>query len=134
MTNRVPVGKLCPVSLVCAAEPNFKMDNKVFLLCNVVLTETLLKPICYNVLNWLLAKLWPFGHVTLKSTKFRSTRVTNTRKYQESIHENENKKDGRYFLAMKGVPERILDLCSTIYINGLDWRMNNEMREAFNSA
>ncbi|XP_046450818.1 sodium/potassium-transporting ATPase subunit alpha-B-like [Daphnia pulex] len=55
-------------------------------------------------------------------------------KYQVSIHENEDKKDGRYFLAMKGAPERILDLCSTIYINGKDRPMDNEMKEAFNSA
>jgi sodium/potassium-transporting ATPase subunit alpha len=55
-------------------------------------------------------------------------------KYQVSIHQNENKKDGRYFLGMKGAPERILDLCSTIYINGQERPMNNKMKEAFNLA
>ena len=37
---------------------------------------------------------------------------------QVSIHENEDKNDGRYVLVMKGAPERILERCSTIFING----------------
>jgi hypothetical protein len=50
-TRRVPVGKLCVASLVCAVEPNLKVDNKPFLLCNGMLTETLPKPLCSNVSN-----------------------------------------------------------------------------------
>jgi magnesium-transporting ATPase (P-type) len=50
-TRPVPDGKHCPVSLVCAVEPNLKVDNKPFLLCNGTLTETLLKPLCSNVSN-----------------------------------------------------------------------------------
>lgn len=57
-----------------------------------------------------------------------------TNKYQVSIHDNEDKKDGRYFLAMKGAPERIFDLCSTIYINGVEKPIDEDIREAFNSA
>jgi sodium/potassium-transporting ATPase subunit alpha len=55
-------------------------------------------------------------------------------KYQVSIHENENKKDGRYFLAMKGAPERILDLCTTVFINGEERLMDEKMKDAFNKA
>lgn len=55
-------------------------------------------------------------------------------KYQVSIHENEDKNDGRYFLAMKGAPERILDVCSTIYIDGEERVLDEEMKEAFNTA
>nr|CAH0111942.1 unnamed protein product [Daphnia galeata] len=55
-------------------------------------------------------------------------------KYQVSIHENEDKNDGRYFMAMKGAPERILDLCSTIYINGQEKVLDNELKDAFNTA
>jgi len=55
-------------------------------------------------------------------------------KYQVSIHENEDKNDGRYFLAMKGAPERILDLCSTIFVNGEERVLDEEMKEAFNTA
>ncbi|GBM26402.1 Sodium/potassium-transporting ATPase subunit alpha [Araneus ventricosus] len=35
---------------------------------------------------------------------------------------------------MKGAPERILDRCSTIYINGEEKVMDEEMKEAFNNA
>jgi len=55
-------------------------------------------------------------------------------KYQVSIHENEDKNDGRYFLAMKGAPERILDVCSTIYVDGEERVLDEEMKEAFNTA
>merc|ERR1712136_395032 len=55
-------------------------------------------------------------------------------KYQVSIYENEDKNDGRYFLAMKGAPERILDVCSTIYVDGEERVLDEEMKEAFNTA
>ena len=55
-------------------------------------------------------------------------------KYQVSIHENEDKSDGRYFLAMKGAPERILDLCSTILINGVEKPLDDNLKDAFNTA
>lgn len=35
---------------------------------------------------------------------------------------------------MKGAPERILDRCSTIFIGGKDFVLDEEMREAFNNA
>ena len=57
-----------------------------------------------------------------------------TNKYQVSIHENEDKRDGRYFMAMKGAPERIFDLCSTIYVNGVEKPIDYEIREEFNTA
>lgn len=39
-------------------------------------------------------------------------------KFQVSIHETEDPRDPRYVLVMKGAPEKILDLCSTAYIEG----------------
>nr|P05025.1 RecName: Full=Sodium/potassium-transporting ATPase subunit alpha; Short=Na(+)/K(+) ATPase alpha subunit; AltName: Full=Sodium pump subunit alpha; Flags: Precursor [Tetronarce californica]CAA26578.1 unnamed protein product [Tetronarce californica]prf//1109244A ATPase alpha,Na/K [Tetronarce californica] len=56
-----------------------------------------------------------------------------TNKYQLSIHEND-KADSRYLLVMKGAPERILDRCSTILLNGEDKPLNEEMKEAFQNA
>jgi sodium/potassium-transporting ATPase subunit alpha len=35
---------------------------------------------------------------------------------------------------MKGAPERILDVCSTILLNGVEKPLDNEMRDAFNTA
>ena len=55
-------------------------------------------------------------------------------KYQVSIHNNEDKNDGRYILVMKGAPERILERCSTIFIGGEEKVLDNELKEAFNTA
>jgi len=58
-----------------------------------------------------------------------------TNKYQVSIHEcNDPDVPGSYLLVMKGAPERILDRCSTILINGEEKKLNNELKEAFNQA
>uniref|UniRef100_UPI00398EB225 sodium/potassium-transporting ATPase subunit alpha n=1 Tax=Pristiophorus japonicus TaxID=55135 RepID=UPI00398EB225 len=57
-----------------------------------------------------------------------------TNKYQLSIHENEKSSESRYLLVMKGAPERILDRCSTILLNGVEEPLNEEMKEAFQNA
>ncbi|KAF4516744.1 hypothetical protein B566_EDAN008435 [Ephemera danica] len=57
-----------------------------------------------------------------------------TNKYQVSIHENEDPNDPRMILVMKGAPERILDRCTTIFINGKEKVLDEEMKEAFNNA
>merc|ERR1719348_105626 len=41
-----------------------------------------------------------------------------TNKFQVSVHETEDKNDNRYLLVMKGAPERIVDRCSTIIVDG----------------
>ena len=40
----------------------------------------------------------------------------------------------RSLLVMKGAPERILDRCSTILINGDDIPLNDEWKDSFNQA
>jgi sodium/potassium-transporting ATPase subunit alpha len=72
--------------------------------------------------------------IRARNAKVCEVPFNSSNKYQVSIHENEDKRDGRYFLAMKGAPERILDLCSTVFINGEDRPMDEKMKEAFNSA
>lgn len=51
-----------------------------------------------------------------------------------SVHETEDKNDDRYLLVMKGAPERILEVCTSIYMGGKDLPMNEELKNAFNSA
>ena len=53
-----------------------------------------------------------------------------TNKYQVSIHEIRTGLDPgnqriHYLLVMKGAPERILERCSTIFIDGQDIEMND---------
>ncbi|KAJ8031372.1 Sodium/potassium-transporting ATPase subunit alpha-3 [Holothuria leucospilota] len=55
-----------------------------------------------------------------------------TNKYQVSVHEAEG--DDRYLLVMKGAPERILDRCSTIMMNGKEQPLEDDMKAAFNNA
>lgn len=50
------------------------------------------------------------------------------------MHETEDPNDNRYLLVMKGAPERILDRCSTIIIQGKEQPMDEEMKEAFQNA
>merc|ERR1711970_1414487 len=49
-----------------------------------------------------------------------------TNKFQVSVHEQEDKSDSRYLLVMKGAPERILDRCSTIVVDGKEYPLNEE--------
>merc|ERR1711936_70824 len=45
-------------------------------------------------------------------------------KFQVSIHETEDPNDARYLLVMKGAPERILERCSTIVVDGREMPLN----------
>uniref|UniRef100_A0A7N4PMM9 ATPase Na+/K+ transporting subunit alpha 3 n=1 Tax=Sarcophilus harrisii TaxID=9305 RepID=A0A7N4PMM9_SARHA len=51
-----------------------------------------------------------------------------------SIHETEDPNDNRYLLVMKGAPERILDRCSTILLQGKEQTLDDELKEAFQNA
>ena len=51
---------------------------------------------------------------------------------QVSIHDLDGK--GDYLLVMKGAPERILDRCSMIVLDGKEHEMTAEWRDSFNQA
>merc|ERR1712241_154299 len=57
-----------------------------------------------------------------------------TNKLQVSIHESEDKSVDGYLLVMKGAPERILDRCSTIVVNGKEMPLTQEWKNAFETA
>merc|ERR1712240_80123 len=57
-----------------------------------------------------------------------------TNKFQVSIHETNSTEDPRYLLVMKGAPERILDRCSTILMDGKEVELTQEWRDRFNNA
>lgn len=54
--------------------------------------------------------------------------------FQVSIHETADTSDLSYLLVMKGAPERILERCTTILINGDEQEMDDYWRAAFNKA
>jgi len=52
-----------------------------------------------------------------------------------SIHDCDQEDNcSKYLLVMKGAPERILDLCSTILIDGEELPMDDEWKKTFNTA
>merc|ERR1712117_341744 len=57
-----------------------------------------------------------------------------TNKYQVSIHETSDPDDNRYLLVMKGAPERILERCSTIVIDGREMPLSEEWKNSFETA
>jgi len=69
-----------------------------------------------------------------KNKKVMEIPFNSTNKYQVSIHETEDETDPRYLLVMKGAPERILDRCSTILINGEEKPLDKEQTDAYNQA
>lgn len=54
----------------------------------------------------------------IKNKKVCEIPFNSTNKYQLSIHESEDSSNPHNFLVMKGAPERILERCSTILIDG----------------
>merc|ERR1712241_1575592 len=57
-----------------------------------------------------------------------------TNKFQVSIHETEDPNDKRALLVMKGAPERILQRCSTIVIDGTERPLTEDWKNAFETA
>ncbi|KTF75832.1 hypothetical protein cypCar_00028621 [Cyprinus carpio] len=57
-----------------------------------------------------------------------------TNKYQLSIHKNPNSSESKHLLVMKGAPERILDQCSTILIQGKEQPLDDEIKDSFQNA
>ncbi|XP_029207817.2 sodium/potassium-transporting ATPase subunit alpha-3-like [Acropora muricata] len=69
-----------------------------------------------------------------KNKKVAEIPFNSTNKYQVSVHEQENPNDPRHLLVMKGAPERILERCATILINGREEVLDDEKKEAFERA
>jgi len=69
-----------------------------------------------------------------KHKKIIEIPFNSSNKYQVSIHESDDPDDKRYVLVMKGAPERILDRCSTILVNGEEKPLSDEWRDSFNVA
>merc|ERR1711981_418657 len=69
-----------------------------------------------------------------KNKKVCEIPFNSTNKFQVSVHEQEDKSDSRYLLVMKGAPERILQRCTSIVIDGTERPMTQEWKDAFESA
>lgn len=68
-----------------------------------------------------------------KNPKVVEIPFNSTNKYQLSVHMPADNPSG-HLLVMKGAPERILDRCSTIMLQGREEPLDEEMKEAFQNA
>jgi len=70
-----------------------------------------------------------------KNPKVCEIPFNSTNKYQVSVHDTKSMDESQeYLIAMKGAPERILDLCSTIFINGEEKPLDQHWRDRFQRA
>jgi len=69
-----------------------------------------------------------------KNPKVCEIPFNSSNKFQVSIHELDDPNENRHLLVMKGAPERILERCSTIVVDGKELQMTDEWKDAFNSA
>uniref|UniRef100_A0A8B9W0X6 Potassium-transporting ATPase alpha chain 2 n=1 Tax=Anas zonorhyncha TaxID=75864 RepID=A0A8B9W0X6_9AVES len=72
--------------------------------------------------------------IRARNKKVAEIPFNSTNKFQLSIHETDDPNDKRFLLVMKGAPERILERCSTIMINGKEEPLDSEKAEAFQTA
>ncbi|XP_063167558.1 potassium-transporting ATPase alpha chain 2 [Candoia aspera] len=69
-----------------------------------------------------------------RNRKVAEIPFNSTNKFQLSIHESEDPNDKRFLLVMKGAPERILERCTTMMVNGKEELLDEEKAEAFQTA
>ncbi|XP_066517591.1 sodium/potassium-transporting ATPase subunit alpha-1-like [Hoplias malabaricus] len=69
-----------------------------------------------------------------RHSKLAEIPFNSTSKYQLSIHKNLNSSETKHLLLMKGAPERILERCSTILLQGKMEPLDDELKDAFQNA
>ncbi|KAM9604690.1 potassium-transporting ATPase alpha chain 2 [Trichechus inunguis] len=69
-----------------------------------------------------------------RNRKVAEIPFNSTNKFQLSIHETDDPNDRRFLMVMKGAPERILEKCSTIMINGQEQPLDESTAKAFHTA
>merc|ERR1711910_220064 len=69
-----------------------------------------------------------------KNKKLVEIPFNSTNKFQVSIHETSDPDEKRALLVMKGAPERILQRCSTIVIDGQERALTEDWKNAFETA
>ena len=69
----------------------------------------------------------------IQNPKIAEIPFNSTNKYQISIHATSDGNES-YLLVMKGAPEKILERCSTICLDGREVAMTDKLRKEFNNA
>ncbi|XP_026972573.1 potassium-transporting ATPase alpha chain 2 [Sagmatias obliquidens] len=69
-----------------------------------------------------------------RNRKVAEIPFNSTNKFQLSIHETDDPSDKRFLMVMKGAPERVLEKCSTIMVNGQEQPLDRSTAKAFHTA
>ncbi|KAF6375972.1 ATPase H+/K+ transporting non-gastric alpha2 subunit [Rhinolophus ferrumequinum] len=69
-----------------------------------------------------------------RNRKVAEIPFNSTNKFQLSIHETDDPSDKRFLLVMKGAPEKVLEKCSTIMLNGREQPLDESIAKAFHTA
>ncbi|XP_059759449.1 potassium-transporting ATPase alpha chain 2 isoform X1 [Balaenoptera ricei] len=69
-----------------------------------------------------------------RNRKVAEIPFNSTNKFQLSIHETDDPSDKRFLVVMKGAPERVLEKCSTIMVNGQEQPLDRSTAKAFHTA
>uniref|UniRef100_G3RT56 Sodium/potassium-transporting ATPase subunit alpha n=1 Tax=Gorilla gorilla gorilla TaxID=9595 RepID=G3RT56_GORGO len=69
-----------------------------------------------------------------RNRKVAEIPFNSTNKFQLSIHETDDPHGKRFLMVMKGAPERILEKCSTIMINGEEHPLDKSTAKTFHTA
>merc|ERR1712106_700760 len=69
-----------------------------------------------------------------KNKKLVEIPFNSTNKFQVSVHDTSDPSDKRALLVMKGAPERILQRCATIVIDGQERELTEDWKNAFETA
>ena len=70
----------------------------------------------------------------MRNKKVCEIPFNSTNKFQVSIHEMDDSNNMHHLLVMKGAPERILERCRTIIVDGKELPITQQWLDAFNNA
>ncbi|XP_068918976.1 sodium/potassium-transporting ATPase subunit alpha-2-like [Petaurus breviceps papuanus] len=73
------------------------------------------------------------SNMRAQHTKVAEIPFNSTNKYQVSVHV-QDESSMKYFLMMKGAPERILERCSSILLNGTQYPLDKDYQKEFQNA
>lgn len=85
------------------------------------------------LVKWVERTYRPLDKVRQQYRKVFEIPFNSTQKYQVSIHD-QSEDDSRYLLVMKGAPERIIDRCDVILVEGREESLDDHWRSAFDAA